>query len=86
MGGTNPTTAGGTDGTATITPAGGTTPYTYAWNAAAGNATTQTVASLAAGTYCATVTDANGCDASGCVSLNDPGCTLGISTTSNNVI
>ena len=46
------------DGSATATPTGGTSPYTYAWS---NGGTTQTINFLAPGTYTVTVTDANGC-------------------------
>ncbi len=51
-------TCGTNNGTATSTPAGGTTPYTYAWS---NGQTTQTAINLAPGNYSVTVTDANGC-------------------------
>jgi hypothetical protein len=46
-------------GTATVTPSGGTAPYSYAWSNLPGN--TQAVNNLPSGTYTVTVTDANGC-------------------------
>ncbi|HRI61045.1 MAG TPA: SprB repeat-containing protein, partial [Saprospiraceae bacterium] len=46
------------DGWAKVVPANGTPPYTYLWNT---GATTPLITGLAAGTYSATVTDANGC-------------------------
>lgn len=49
------------DGSATATGSNGTPGYTYQWNAAAGNQTTQTATSLVPGTYSVTITDANGC-------------------------
>jgi len=45
-------------GQASVTPSGGTTPYTYLWS---NGETTQTVTNLAAGNYSTTITDANGC-------------------------
>lgn len=52
----------GTDGMAWLTVTGGATPYVYAWSAGTPtNATGDTVGGLAAGTYSATVTDANQC-------------------------
>ncbi|MBI4946793.1 MAG: gliding motility-associated C-terminal domain-containing protein [Bacteroidetes bacterium] len=46
------------NGTATITPSGGTAPYVYIWN----NGQTNTTATgLSIGDYTATVTDTNGC-------------------------
>ncbi|MEP7263439.1 MAG: T9SS type A sorting domain-containing protein [Bacteroidota bacterium] len=49
---------GGCDGTITLTPNGGTGPYTYVWSN--GNSTNQAT-NLCAGSYYYTVTDANGC-------------------------
>ena len=54
---TNVTCAGGNDGSATVTAAGGTGAYTYAWN---NGQTTATATGLAAGTYTVTVKDQNG--------------------------
>lgn len=50
---------GGTTGSATATPTGGTTPYTYIWPA--GIPFANTTNNLAAGNYIVTVDDANGC-------------------------
>jgi gliding motility-associated-like protein len=49
----------GTNGTATVTASGGTSPYTYSWAPSGG--TNATASSLAAGTYTVTVTDFRGC-------------------------
>lgn len=49
-----------TDGSSTVTAAGGTTAYSYLWSNAAASAT---ASGLGAGTYTVTVTDANGCTA-----------------------
>ena len=54
-----PTT--GNNGALTVNADGGTQPYTYAWS---NGATTRSITGLAAGTYSATVTDANGCTTS----------------------
>jgi hypothetical protein len=51
----NPTCSGGTNGTASATPTGGTAPYTYKWS---NNATTAAISGLVAGNYAVTVTDA----------------------------
>jgi trimeric autotransporter adhesin len=51
-------TAGAGVGAASVAAAGGTMPYTYAWS---NGQTTMTATGLAAGSYTATVTDANGC-------------------------
>lgn len=49
------------DGTATVEITGGTAPYSYEWDAAAGNQTTALATDLSAGYYVVTVVDANGC-------------------------
>ncbi|MBK7432382.1 MAG: T9SS type A sorting domain-containing protein [Bacteroidetes bacterium] len=56
---TTPTNCGGNTGTATVSPIGGVSPYTYSWSP--GGQTTQTATGLAAGVYVVTITDANGC-------------------------
>lgn len=67
---TDVTCNGDSDGTATITPSGGSTPYTYAWSS---GGSTQTITGLAAGTYTVTVTDAQGCILNGgSVTVGEP--------------
>ncbi len=66
---TGPTT---NDGTATANPSGGIPPYTYLWSP--GGQTTQTITGLSDGTYTVTVTDANGCEATTMVTVNDGDC------------
>lgn len=60
------------DGSATATVSGGTSPYTYVWSP--GGQTTATATALSAATYTCIVTDANGCSASGTVTVNQGGC------------
>lgn len=48
------------NGSVTVTPSGGTPPYTYSWNTILAQ-TTPTAINLNAGTYLVTVTDANNC-------------------------
>jgi Secretion system C-terminal sorting domain/SprB repeat len=55
---TDVTCYGLTNGTATVIPSGGTAPYTILWN---NGSTSLTLTNLAAGTYTAMLTDANGC-------------------------
>jgi BspA type Leucine rich repeat region (6 copies)/SprB repeat/Secretion system C-terminal sorting domain len=45
---------------ATVTPSGGTAPYTYVWS---NGASSQTISEIAAGSYFVTVYDSNGCSA-----------------------
>lgn len=58
LGKTDPTCVGETDGSVSAAVAGGTPPYTYAWNT---GATTPAIANLGPGTYSLTITDNNGC-------------------------
>ena len=59
-----------TDGSASVLPSGGTPPYTYLWNT---GVYTSTIDSLAVGTYCVTVTDADTCAVTGCVTVSNQG-------------
>jgi len=70
---TAPTNLGGSDGTATAAPSGGTAPYAYEWT---GGSTDQTITGLPAGDYTVTVTDANGCTAEQTVSVFGGSCDL----------
>jgi gliding motility-associated-like protein len=67
--GTNPLCNGTGNGSAIANPSGGTAPYTYAWS---DGQTTVQATNLASGTYTVTVTDANGCIATGSVTLSQP--------------
>jgi gliding motility-associated-like protein len=69
------------DGEVTSTVTGGTTPYSFNWS---NGATTQDIASLTAGTYSVTLTDANGCSATASTSINQPD-ELTISVAGNNL-
>jgi hypothetical protein len=60
------------DGSATVNVSGGTSPYTFQWDLAAGSQTTQTASNLIAGNYEVLVTDANGCPFSGNVNVLSP--------------
>ncbi|WP_152547384.1 MBG domain-containing protein, partial [Flavobacterium seoulense] len=61
---------GGSNGTATVSPTGGTPSYTYSWAPSGGTAATAT--GLAAGTYTVTVTDANGCQGTKSFTITQP--------------
>jgi len=66
---TNVTCFNSGNGTATITPAGGTPVYTYTW---AGGQTTNFINGLTIGKYYVTVTDLNGCQVSDSVQITQP--------------
>lgn len=71
-------------GSATATAAGGVTPYIYSWNTQPVQ-TTASITQLAAGTYTASVTDANGCTASATVNITQPSAPLAATTVKTNV-
>ena len=67
----NVTCNGLSDGSATVSPTGGTAPYLYFWDDAL-NQTTATATGLAAGNYIAYVSDANGCNTQSSVTITQP--------------
>lgn len=67
------------DGSATVTPSGGTGPYTYNWLPSGGTGNTANL--LSAGAYTVTVTDANGCSTSRSVNISEPTAITYTSTT-----
>jgi gliding motility-associated-like protein len=69
---TNVSCNGGSNGTATVVPTGGTGTYTYLWDANAASQTTATATGLVAGPYCVTVEDANGCQVTSCLNITAP--------------
>lgn len=62
---------GNATGTAAVSAGGGTPPYAYSWNTVPVQ-TTATATGLAAGSYTATVTDANGCMKTVPVTITQP--------------
>lgn len=66
----NVTCFGLSNGSASITVSGGTTPYTYSWSPSGGNAAT--ASGLAAGPYTVTVTDNAGCSATQTFTITQP--------------
>jgi hypothetical protein len=60
----------GQSGSSTVTPGGGTSPYTYSWSPAGGSNANGT--GLTAGNYTVTVTDNNGCTATASVAITQP--------------
>ena len=74
---------GGSDGTVSSVPSGGTANYTYSW--APGGSTTANRSNLAAGTHTLTITDSKGCTATNTVLITEP-TLLSASTTNINEI
>ena len=68
---------GGKNGTASASPYGGVSPYTYLWS---NGRTTKTITGLAAGTYIVTVTAANAATATGSAVITQPANPLTISS------
>lgn len=63
-----------------ITVTGGNAPYTYAWT---GGSTNEDLASVVAGTYSVTVTDAGGCTVTATYTITEPQGIFGSISTSN---
>lgn len=67
---TNVTCFGACNGSAQVTPSGGTAPYTYSWAPTGG--TGPTASALCAGTYTCTITDAHNCVTTRTFSITQP--------------
>jgi hypothetical protein len=67
---TNVSCFNGNNGSARVTPGGGTSPYTYLWSPSSQSG--QTATNLTAGTYTVTVTDANGCSITSTATVTQP--------------
>ena len=61
--------SGNNDGSITVLPSGGNSPYSYAWNV---GGSLQTISNLPAGTYTVTVTDNSGCVKISSITLSSP--------------
>jgi gliding motility-associated-like protein len=73
---------GGSNGSVTANPNGGTPPYTYLWSP--GNTTNATLSNVPIGTYTVTLTDKNGCTAQKTATITEPAL-LTVSSTITNV-
>jgi gliding motility-associated-like protein len=60
----------GTNGAASISLAGGTSPFTYTWSP--GSSNNQTISNLTAGTYTCNVKDGNGCPYTYTIAITQP--------------
>lgn len=68
-GSTNPSCFNGTNGSAFVSVAGGTIPYSYLWS---NGQTGSTAINLGAGFYTVTITDFNGCTSSSIILITQP--------------
>ena len=73
---------GSSDGSATVSSAGGTAPYTYLWD---DGQTTAMAGALSAGSYTVTITDANGCTENQSATVLEPTPILVTSTSQDSV-
>jgi gliding motility-associated-like protein len=69
------------NGTATVNANGGS-PFTYQWNSAAGNQTTQTATGLTPGNYSVTVTNASGCTVASTANVTQVPSNISLTTSS----
>lgn len=77
---------GGSNGTATVSVSGGTTPYTYDWTPGTPTGDgTSGVSGLTAGTWSCAVTDSKGCSISATVTITQPAISVTSSTAATNV-
>lgn len=79
----NAACTGSASGSATVSPAGGTPPYTYSWSTTPVQ-NTKTAINLAPGTYTVLVKDANGCTTSKTASITQPANALTTTITHTN--
>lgn len=72
---TNASCFGATNGSATISVSGGTSPYTFSWNTTPVQ-TTAAATNLGVGTWVCSISDANGCTTSRTITITQPGAPL----------
>lgn len=76
---------GSSDGAAKISTTGVNTPYSFLWDAAAGNSTSDSVSNLAIGRYRFTVSNVFGCTDTGSVLITQPQALVASTALVNNV-
>jgi len=76
-------TNGGSDGSASISVSGGVGPYSYLWS---NGGTSSSISNLSYGMYTVTVTDANGCERTTSVVVNEPRCNGFFVSTSSSAV
>ena len=76
---------GESTGTITLTPSGGTAPYSYNWTGPSCPCNGNALTNLSAGTYDVTVTDANNCSVTLNIVLTEPSAALSVTETHTNV-
>jgi trimeric autotransporter adhesin len=74
---------GGNNGAAGVAAAGGTPNYTYVWS---NGGNTATITGLTAGTYTATVTDANLCNSTLAITVTQPASALSVTANSTDIL
>jgi len=79
---TDETASGAADGTASVTPSGGTPPFSYAWS---NGGTTQTINNLSPDNYTVIVTDQHGCMTEAIVTVSSFNCVLSSNTSATNL-
>ena len=67
-----PSCNGLNNGSAEVLFIGGTAPITFQWDANAFNQVSNPAVGLAGGTYCVTISDANNCQVTQCITLQEP--------------
>jgi PKD repeat protein len=72
---------GGSTGSATVTPSGGSPNYTYSWS---GGGSTATISNKVSGTYSVTVSDSHACSATTSVNISQPLAALSATASSTN--
>ncbi|MES2132340.1 MAG: T9SS type A sorting domain-containing protein, partial [Bacteroidota bacterium] len=80
---TNVSCFGGSNGTASVSATGGTSPYTYAWTPSGGTAAIAT--GLTPNTYTCTITDNNSCSLTQTVTVAQPATAVSATTSFTNV-